>query len=245
METVRGATGRLRSGTIRSRYPRSVFASTFVHTVVLGVGCTFGLRYATAAADEPVRVATRFVAAVAPESRSVVEEPLETEIPDEEWIEPELVPVDYDPAPVTYDDADLAEPPEDDLSIEDLPLVSLAIQPAPPEPQPEAVAVEPPPAEPEPVVLIRREPPRLVHAPDPQYPRLSSRLGEEGSVLCLLHVGADGSVTRLEVEESSGHARLDDAACGALASWRFHPATLGGEPIPSEYRHRVRFELGA
>ncbi len=244
MEAVKGAAARLRTGAIRNRYPRSIFASTVVHAVVLGVGCAFGVRYVTAA-EEPVRVATRFVEAPAVEFREELEEPLETEIPDEEVFEPELVPVDYDLAPVTYDEAELAEPPEDDLRIDDLPMVSWAIEPAPAEPEPEPV-VPPPAVDPEPVevVLLAREPARRVYHPKPEYPRLSSRFGEEGSVLCLLHVSVSGAVTLVEIEESSGFERLDDAARETLATWRFRPAMLGDEPVASTYRHRVRFQLG-
>jgi protein TonB len=87
-------------------------------------------------------------------------------------------------------------------------------------------------------------PPVPLSKPDPEYPRLAMRRGEEGSVLCHIHVDAGGGVTRVEIERSSGHPRLDDAARVALATWRFRPCTIDGAPAASIYRHRVRFELG-
>jgi protein TonB len=83
----------------------------------------------------------------------------------------------------------------------------------------------------------------MYDCPDPDYPPLSEQLGEQGSVLCLLHLDAAGRVERVEVLESSGYARLDHAARERLSTWRFRPATLGGEPVASTYRHRVRFKL--
>jgi protein TonB len=82
-----------------------------------------------------------------------------------------------------------------------------------------------------------------VEAPRPVYPLLARRAREEGSVLCLLHVSEEGLVTAVEVLESSGHARLDDAAREALARWRFQPRRVDGRPVASTLRHRVTFHL--
>lgn len=95
-------------------------------------------------------------------------------------------------------------------------------------------------------VLVRvadLRPPVPLASPDPEYPHLARRLGEEGSVLCVLHVDAKGRVSRVEVARSSGHARLDEAAVQRLRTWTFRPATLDGAPVAGTYRHRVRFEL--
>jgi protein TonB len=76
------------------------------------------------------------------------------------------------------------------------------------------------------------------------YPSASVRLGEEGSVLLELTLGSDGRVLEARVIESSGHARLDQAAVDeAVRAWRLRPATLDGTPIESRHRIRVQFRL--
>jgi periplasmic protein TonB len=81
--------------------------------------------------------------------------------------------------------------------------------------------------------------------PAPGYPRLSRRSGEEGSVLCRLFLSELGEVTKVEVVESSGHERLDEAAKSALLTWRFHPRREGGRAVATTIDHRVVFKLEA
>lgn len=64
----------------------------------------------------------------------------------------------------------------------------------------------------------------------PEYPRTSRRMEEEGTVLLKFLVGVDGKVIRSEVEKSSGHRRLDDAARTGLSLCQFKPATVDGNP---------------
>jgi protein TonB len=81
----------------------------------------------------------------------------------------------------------------------------------------------------------------LLVSPAPEYPDGARRLRAEGQVLCRLHVDAHGAVTAVDVEESSGHPDLDQAAAQGLKTGRFRPATLVGEPIAALVLHRVRF----
>jgi protein TonB len=83
----------------------------------------------------------------------------------------------------------------------------------------------------------------VVSAPRPEYPRLSKRSGEEGSVLCRLHIDTRGAVVEVEIVESSGHPRLDEAAKQTLAGWRFEPPRQAGQPVPAQVLHRVTFRL--
>ena len=78
------------------------------------------------------------------------------------------------------------------------------------------------------------------HAPPPVYPRRSRLSYEEGEVVLRLWIERDGGVSRVEVLTSSGHARLDQAACEALATWRFDQAQLGGTRT---FDHTVVFRL--
>jgi len=94
--------------------------------------------------------------------------------------------------------------------------------------------------EPEPVPASG---PRLLESPAPRYPPASIRAGEEGTVLCRIHVGEDGGVSEVEIVESSGHSRLDQAAREALLRWRFAPRMEGGRAVSSTVLHPVEFVL--
>lgn len=67
--------------------------------------------------------------------------------------------------------------------------------------------------------------------PPPLYPRVSRRMREEGRVLLRVFVTSDGTPGRIELSESSGSSRLDQAAEAAVASWRFVPARQGKRAI--------------
>ena len=72
------------------------------------------------------------------------------------------------------------------------------------------------------------------YAPAPKYPPLSIRNGEEGTVLLLVKVGADGRPIDAIIKKSSGYRELDkNAIKHVLATWRFHPAMHQGIAIPA------------
>jgi len=83
----------------------------------------------------------------------------------------------------------------------------------------------------------------LAHAAPPEYPPLSVRAGEEGTVRCRLHIAASGEVLAVDVVVSSGHERLDKAAVKALRRWRFVPAKLETNEFPTTILHQVVFRL--
>ena len=72
---------------------------------------------------------------------------------------------------------------------------------------------------------------------EPEYPRASVRLGEEGNVVLALKVDDEGFVVSVELRESSSHRRLDQAAMTAALTWRFPAGT------PSTIKHTVHFQL--
>jgi protein TonB len=77
----------------------------------------------------------------------------------------------------------------------------------------------------------------------PIYPPLSGQLGEQGTVVIRMRIGADGFVTSADVVQTSGYPRLDAAAQAALSRWRFTPAVENGQPVSSEQILPVRFRL--
>jgi protein TonB len=77
----------------------------------------------------------------------------------------------------------------------------------------------------------------------PVYPRLSSELGEQGLVVVRMQIGPDGLVSGVEVLQTSGYPRLDQAAVSAVARWRFTPAVEDGLPVASAQVLALRFRL--
>lgn len=112
-------------------------------------------------------------------------------------------------------------------------------KPAPePEPTPEPPVTEPPreaapAAAPAPVEIA---PPRFsadyLRNPKPMYPGLSRRLQEEGTVVLKVYVSPQGTPERVELNKSSGYARLDESALKTVKEqWKFIPAKRGDTPV--------------
>jgi protein TonB len=90
-------------------------------------------------------------------------------------------------------------------------------------------------------------PPRFdaayLNNPDPEYPRLARRLGEQGKVLLRVYVSVTGAAEQVEIRTSSGSPRLDAAAKAAVERWRFVPARQGDEPIAAWVEVPISFVL--
>ena len=82
-----------------------------------------------------------------------------------------------------------------------------------------------------------------LHNPEPKYPPISRRLGEEGKVLLKVRVGVDGYATAVDLEKSSNFERLDEAARQVVARWRFVPAKRGDEAIEASVIVPMVFRL--
>ncbi|MGQ0711758.1 MAG: TonB family protein [Rhodoferax sp.] len=100
------------------------------------------------------------------------------------------------------------------------------------------------PALPQPPVF---EPPSsdadYLNNPKPIYPRLSKQLREEGRVLVRVHISAEGLPEKIELAQTSGHFRLDQAALDAVAQWRFVPGKRQGVPQAMWYQVPIPFVL--
>lgn len=93
------------------------------------------------------------------------------------------------------------------------------------------------------------QPPRFAAAylqnPEPEYPALSQRLGEEGRVLLRVLVSLEGRAEQVELKQSSGFARLDTAAQAAVRRWRFQAARRGTESVAAWVIVPITFHLDA
>jgi TonB family protein len=85
-------------------------------------------------------------------------------------------------------------------------------------------------------------PPRATYAPNPEYPERARKEHVRGSVTLQMVVGVDGLPRDIKVVRSNSY--LDDAATGAVKTWRFSPATKGGQPVSVLISIDVTFNLG-
>jgi protein TonB len=77
----------------------------------------------------------------------------------------------------------------------------------------------------------------------PPYPRMSKLRGETGTVRLSIQVLNDGSVGAVEMLQSSGYRRLDEAAQKAARKTTFTPAAQFGRNIDSETELSFTFRL--
>jgi periplasmic protein TonB len=106
------------------------------------------------------------------------------------------------------------------------------------------VVAEVPKVAPQPEVI---EPPKFgvayLNNPAPNYPSSSRRAGETGRVLLRVLVSTNGSAETVELENSSGFERLDEAAINAVKKWRFIPAKRSNQAVSAYVLVPVKFSL--
>lgn len=71
----------------------------------------------------------------------------------------------------------------------------------------------------------------MISAAPPRYPQESRRKREQGTVVLSVLLDVDGSVASVSVAQSSGHARLDQAALSAVRRWRWSPTRRHGAAV--------------
>jgi protein TonB len=90
---------------------------------------------------------------------------------------------------------------------------------------------------------ISVEGPETLSIPKPTYPRAARRLGLSGRASYRVGIGADGTVTAVELVTSSGSDLLDEAGRESLQKAAFKPARANGAPVASEKTISIVFEL--
>jgi protein TonB len=82
-----------------------------------------------------------------------------------------------------------------------------------------------------------------IQPPQPEYPSLSRRMGEQGKVTLRVLVNDKGRAERIELQHSSGIARLDEAARNAVARAVFKPYIEDGKAIAVYVIVPIGFQL--
>lgn len=82
-----------------------------------------------------------------------------------------------------------------------------------------------------------------LHNPPPVYPRMSRRMGEQGTVLVRVFINAEGRAEKAEIRTSSGYTRLDEAALETVQRWRYASGQRGGQPEAMWFNVPIRFVL--
>ena len=76
-----------------------------------------------------------------------------------------------------------------------------------------------------------------------EYPKLSRRLGQQGTVTVEVQVLPTGRAGQVRIVESSRYKRLDRAVVRHMRECRFRPAHDGRRPVVSVLRIPYKFEL--
>lgn len=77
-------------------------------------------------------------------------------------------------------------------------------------------------------------------APEPEYPEEARWEERTGSVTLTFAMAADGTVDQVDVQQSSGHRDLDQAAMQALRQWRFRQQDAALHPFRYHYAFHFR-----
>lgn len=96
----------------------------------------------------------------------------------------------------------------------------------------------PPPAPTIPATAVK-----AIDAPPPEYPLDLACDGIGGKVELMITVGPQGTVTRADMQRSSGQAALDNSALEAVRTWRFRAATFNGQPVETQVAVPITFNV--
>ncbi|MFZ3047517.1 MAG: energy transducer TonB [Desulfatirhabdiaceae bacterium] len=97
--------------------------------------------------------------------------------------------------------------------------------------------------QPAPEPEIREAYPLYQSNPPPSYPQQARKRGFQGTVILKVLIGTDGNVSDIDIQETSGHSILDQAARETVGGWIFKPGYRGNEPVEMWIRVPIRFEL--
>ncbi|MDQ1922703.1 energy transducer TonB [Massilia pseudoviolaceinigra] len=156
-------------------------------------------------------------------------------------------------APKTVSIAKVRPPPQ--VIVPPTPVVQVAVQntitasppsaPAVSEAPAAPVAVAAPPAPPAPGPKTITSGVEYIQPPQPVYPTMSKRMGEQGKVVLLILVNEKGMPDQVKVQTSSGSARLDEAGRQAALRAVFKPHVEDGHPVSVYVIVPLTFQLAS
>ena len=85
--------------------------------------------------------------------------------------------------------------------------------------------------------------PELLMLVPPVYPKEAEKKGIEGTVGLRVLVTEKGTVDKVEIESSSGHREMDEAAIKAARKTRFRPAVKDGQRVAMWINYPIQFAL--
>jgi protein TonB len=102
------------------------------------------------------------------------------------------------------------------------------------------VAPAPPPLPAAPIFVDQA--PRILSGDPPAYPDRALDRGLEGTVVAVISIDTNGTVTNVAIEKSAG-ADLDNAVLKAARQTRFQPPVREGRKVPARFRRPYDFRL--
>jgi periplasmic protein TonB len=205
--------------------------SMIAAVLVMHAAAVWGLLQVREVRDAVAEAAPMFVdliAPPAPPTPPAPTPPVQRPLPKRPPLPAALITAAPAPAPAAF----VAAPPPE-----------LPEPPAPPAPALVQAPVAPPAPPPPPARIIPASAVQYLEPPVLEYPRLSRRLGETGRVMVRVYIDEAGLPRNVQLSQSSGHLRLDDAAVAAVRKARFKPYTEGGRPTPGWASIPIDFEL--
>jgi TonB family protein len=85
----------------------------------------------------------------------------------------------------------------------------------------------------EPISKPRKE--DVIYAPRPEYPYKARVHYLQGSGSFILHVKPDGTVSRVQIEDSTGAPLLDQTAIATYSKWRFKSGRVKAVRVPVSF----------
>jgi len=85
--------------------------------------------------------------------------------------------------------------------------------------------------------------PVLTYQSPPIYPYRARRMNISGKVEIQFEVGRDGSVSQIEILDSTPPGVFDDAVLTAVSRWRFQPGELMGDAVRTRMTRTIVFSL--
>ena len=151
----------------------------------------------------------------------VIKQPLETKIIEEIKKPPPETPPPPPPK-LAPPPPPFIPPPEINIQVpitQVAPTITTQSTQPPPKVAPPPVPIAPP------QPLVRKEY-KASYRVDPQFPRQAITQGLSGKVIAWVHVAPNGSVTNVEIRQSSNRI-FDREVIRALSQWKFNPEPVG------------------